>query len=105
MADHATSSPPPVPGTHDGALSGFHLVAVVFQRAKQLQNGARPRLEAGEHKWTRLALLEVLADAVSWSVEEPSATSPPAPPKQETARGGSRERASVSHGVPGNLPP
>jgi DNA-directed RNA polymerase subunit K/omega len=48
-------------------LTGFHLVAVVFQRAKQLQNGARPRVEAGRHKATRVALLEVLADTVSWT--------------------------------------
>jgi DNA-directed RNA polymerase subunit K/omega len=48
-------------------LSGFHLVSVVFQRAKQLQSGARPRVEAGHHKATRVALLEVLADTVSWT--------------------------------------
>ena len=51
----------------DGPLSGFHLVSVVFQRAKQLQAGARPRVEAGHHKSTRVALLEVLADTVSWT--------------------------------------
>jgi hypothetical protein len=54
-------------GVQDGSLAGFHLVSVVFQRAKQLQNGARPRVDAGEHKPTRVALLEVLADTVSWS--------------------------------------
>jgi DNA-directed RNA polymerase subunit K/omega len=57
---------PPINST-DGPLSGFHLVSVVFQRAKQLQNGARPRVEAGHHKSTRVALLEVLADTVSWT--------------------------------------
>ena len=51
----------------EGPLCGFHLVSVVFQRAKQLQNGARPRVEAGDHKATRVALLEVLADTVSWT--------------------------------------
>ena len=61
----ATTGPPSIPS--DGPLSGFHLVAVVFQRAKQLQNGARPRVEAGDHKATRVALLEVLADTVSWT--------------------------------------
>jgi DNA-directed RNA polymerase subunit K/omega len=54
-------------GVQDGSLTGFHLVSVVFQRAKQLQNGARPRVDAGDHKPTRVALLEVLADTVSWS--------------------------------------
>jgi DNA-directed RNA polymerase subunit K/omega len=53
----------------EGPLSGFHLVSVVFQRAKQLQNGARPRVEAGDHKATRVALLEVLADTVSWTAD------------------------------------
>jgi DNA-directed RNA polymerase subunit K/omega len=53
-------------GLHE-PLSGFHLVSVVFQRAKQLQAGARPRVDAGDHKPTRLALLEVLADTVSWT--------------------------------------
>jgi DNA-directed RNA polymerase subunit K/omega len=61
----ATAGPSSSPA--DGPLSGFHLVSVVFQRAKQLQNGARPRVEAGHHKATRVALLEVLADTVSWT--------------------------------------
>jgi DNA-directed RNA polymerase subunit K/omega len=51
-----------------GALSGFHLTTVVFQRAKQLKAGARPRVEARDHKPTRVALLEVLAETVSWEV-------------------------------------
>ncbi len=59
-----TTAPP-----FEGPLSGFHLVSVVFQRAKQLQNGARPRVEAGDHKATRVALLEVLADTVSWTAD------------------------------------
>ena len=59
-------SGPPI-NSNDGPLSGFHLVSVVFQRAKQLQAGARPRVEAGHHKSTRVALLEVLADTVSWT--------------------------------------
>jgi DNA-directed RNA polymerase subunit K/omega len=61
----STTTPPSIP--IDGRLTGFHLVAVVFQRAKQLKSGARPRVDAGSHKATRLALLEVLADTVSWS--------------------------------------
>lgn len=49
-------------------LGGVHLATLVFQRAKQLKNGSRPRVAAGSHRPTRLALLEVLADTVSWSV-------------------------------------
>ena len=48
----------------------FLVSSVAFLRAKQLQCGARPRLEADGHKPTQLALLEVLADTISWSVEE-----------------------------------
>lgn len=51
----------------------FLLSSVAFLRAKQLLSGARPRLEAERHKSTHLALLEVLADTISWSVEEPIA--------------------------------
>lgn len=48
----------------------FLLSSVAFLRAKQLQGGARPRLEPERHKPTHLALLEVLADTVSWSIED-----------------------------------
>jgi hypothetical protein len=40
---------------------------VAFLRAKQLQGGARCHLEANGHKPTHLAVLEVLADTISWS--------------------------------------
>ena len=57
-----------------GTLSSrFHIAAVAFQRARQLKQGARPRVEALDHKVGTLALLEVLADTISWSVEEPPA--------------------------------
>ena len=48
----------------------FRLVTLAFQRAKQLQNGARPRVEPGDHKSQRIAMLEVLAGAISWSLTE-----------------------------------
>jgi DNA-directed RNA polymerase subunit K/omega len=58
-------------GTGNGlGLSPFHIAALAFQRARQLKNGARPRVDAAGHRPTRLALLEVLADTISWSVEE-----------------------------------
>jgi DNA-directed RNA polymerase omega subunit len=62
-------------------LSRFHLVSLAFQRAKQIQAGARPRVDAAGHKATRVALLEVMADTISWTVEdkvEPTASSRPA---------------------------
>ncbi|HET7293409.1 MAG TPA: DNA-directed RNA polymerase subunit omega [Vicinamibacteria bacterium] len=47
----------------------FHLAAVAFLRAKQLQAGARPRVEARGRKVVTLALLEVIADTISWHVQ------------------------------------
>ena len=53
----------------EGPLANrFHVAAVAFQRAKQLQQGARPRVVPGGHKPATVALLEVLADTVSWTV-------------------------------------
>lgn len=58
--------PPSLNG--DEPMNKFCLVTVTFQRAKQLQNGARPRVETGGHKFQRVAQLEVMAGLVSWSV-------------------------------------
>ena len=53
------------------ADSKFRLVVLTVQRAKQLRNGARPRVEVGDHKHSRVALIEVAAGLVSWSLMEP----------------------------------
>ena len=45
----------------------FLISTVAFQRAKQLQGGARPHIQDDDHKPAHLAVLEVLADTVSWS--------------------------------------
>jgi DNA-directed RNA polymerase subunit K/omega len=50
-------------------LGRFHVAAVAFQRARQLQNNARPRIEVDGHKFHRIALMEVMAGAVEWSIE------------------------------------
>lgn len=57
---------------HSGVLrqNRFHLAVVAFLRAKQLQAGAKPRVPWNGHKPVTLALQEILADAVSWSVED-----------------------------------
>ena len=61
-------------GATSGALPGltrFHITAIATQRARQLQLGARPRIvDAAGHKPTRVALLEVLANTVSWDLAE-----------------------------------
>lgn len=45
----------------------FLLSVIAFQRSKQLQGGAPARVERNGHKPTYVAVLEVLADRVSWS--------------------------------------
>lgn len=51
-----------------GGPGRFHLTTLTFHRARQLQGGARPRVPAAGHKLPRVALLEVIAGAVSWDV-------------------------------------
>ena len=41
--------------------------AIAFLRTKQLKEGARSRVENAGHKATYLAVLEVLANTISWS--------------------------------------
>jgi DNA-directed RNA polymerase subunit K/omega len=76
-----------VPTSHGAAgadplQNRFLVSSVAFLRAKQLLSGARPRLPANGHKPPQVAVLEVLADAVSWSVgpEVPPPFSGPAQP-------------------------
>ena len=60
--------------------SKFRFITVAAQRAKQLQNGAKPRVDTRSRKPTRVAMQEVLAGAVSWEVsDQPVAPPPPAP--------------------------
>jgi DNA-directed RNA polymerase subunit K/omega len=55
--------------TSDNRTMGnrFLLSAIAFQRSKQLQGGATARVPRGGHKPTYIAVLEVLANTVSWS--------------------------------------
>ena len=62
--------------------SKFRFITVASQRAKQLQNGAKPRLEMKTRKPTKVAMQEVLAGAVSWELKEEV---PPAPLAPEEA--------------------
>jgi len=59
--------------------SKFRFITVAAQRAKQLQNGAKPRVEARSRKPTRVAMHEVLAGAVSWEMKEGEAPAEHAP--------------------------
>lgn len=64
-----------VPRTVD---SKFRFIAVAAQRAQQLQNGAKPRVETRVRKATRVAIQEVIAGAVSWEVKSEESESQPA---------------------------
>ena len=50
--------------------SKFRFITVAAQRAKQLQGGAKPRVETRSRKPTRIAVEETLAGTVSWEVRE-----------------------------------
>jgi DNA-directed RNA polymerase omega subunit len=58
--------------------SKFRFVLVAAQRAEQLMRGARPKVEAGKRKPTRVAMQEVDANLVDWDygpapIPEPNA--------------------------------
>jgi DNA-directed RNA polymerase subunit K/omega len=47
---------------------------VAAQRAKQLQAGAKPRVDTRSRKPTRIAVEETIAETISWEIrEEPEA--------------------------------
>ncbi|HEX8499199.1 MAG TPA: DNA-directed RNA polymerase subunit omega [Pyrinomonadaceae bacterium] len=52
--------------------SKYRLILVAAQRSKQLQRGARPRIEmdAQRHKPTRIALEEVMRGKINFSILE-----------------------------------
>jgi len=50
--------------------SKFRFITVAAQRAKQLQGGAKPRVETRSRKSTRVAVEETIAGTVSWEVRE-----------------------------------
>jgi DNA-directed RNA polymerase omega subunit len=57
--------------------SKFRRVLVAASRAEQLMRGARPKIEAGKRKPTRVALEEVDHSMIEWGY------GPPPPPPQE----------------------
>jgi DNA-directed RNA polymerase omega subunit len=50
--------------------SKFRFITVASQRAKQIQNGAKARVESKTRKPTRVAIEEVMANAISWEMRE-----------------------------------
>jgi len=59
--------------------SKFRFITVAAQRAKQLQAGAKPRVDTRSRKPTRIAVEETIAETISWEVREE-----PAPVAEET---------------------
>jgi len=62
----APPSPPDGSDTHTRG-NRFLLSAIAFLRSKQLLAGARARVAVDGHKPASIAVLEVLANTVSWS--------------------------------------
>jgi DNA-directed RNA polymerase subunit omega len=50
--------------------SKFRFITVAAQRAKQLQAGAKPRVETRSRKPTRIAVEETIAETISWEIHE-----------------------------------
>jgi DNA-directed RNA polymerase omega subunit len=50
--------------------SKFRFITVAAQRAKQLQAGAKPRVDTRSRKPTRIAVEETMAETISWEVRE-----------------------------------
>ena len=57
--------------------SKFRFIAVAAQRAKQLQIGAKPRVDTRSRKSTRIAMQEVLAGTVSWELKDEAPAAAP----------------------------
>ena len=53
--------------------SKYRLIILAAKRSKQLQRGARPRIEIDpvKHKPTRIALEEVMRGKVKFTIKEP----------------------------------
>jgi DNA-directed RNA polymerase omega subunit len=62
--------------------SKFRFITVASQRAKQLQNGAKPRVETRNRKSTRIAMQEVLAGTVSWEFQGEETDTPVVAPSE-----------------------
>jgi DNA-directed RNA polymerase subunit omega len=72
----------------NGFDSNYRYILVAARRARQLQSGARPKVETQSRKPCRIAELEVQAKKVEWFIptEKPVAeetTEAPNPPDSE----------------------
>jgi len=68
--------------------SKFRRVLVAAHRAEQLMRGARPKVEAGKRKPTRVAMEEVEHNLVDWGYGPPPQPEPsPEPASEEQPAG------------------
>ena len=58
----------------EGFDSNYRYVLVAARRARQIQNGARPVVNALSHKPCRIAEEEIQAGRVKWEVPQPKKT-------------------------------
>jgi DNA-directed RNA polymerase omega subunit len=65
--------------------SKFRRVLVAAGRAEQLMRGARPKVEAGKRKPTKVALEEVDHQLIDWGYGPPPQPEPEAPAAEEQA--------------------
>lgn len=71
--------------------SKFRRVLVASSRAEQIMRGARPKIESGKMKPTRVAMEELSGDLVDWSYEAPPA------PVEEGAEAKAEEQPAEVH--------
>ena len=69
MSTPPAATPPAPPDSSETLTLGnrFLLSAIAFQRSKQLKDGAVARIARDGHKPTYIAVMEVLANTISWS--------------------------------------
>lgn len=66
--------------------STFRYILIAARRAEQLLRGARPKIEIGAAKPTRVAMREVTEEVLSWDYGPAPAPEPPSEtPVEETA--------------------
>ena len=66
-----SSGPGALPPPEAAKYNKFRNVVVAHQRAQQLKNGARPRVETGTHKFLWVAMREVQEGLISWDSPDP----------------------------------
>jgi len=64
--------------------SKFRRVLVAANRAEQIMRGARPKVEAGKRKPTRVAMEEIDHSLVEWGYGPPPAPEPAEPQAEDT---------------------